>query len=99
VPSTGQLSSALGKQDRARGWWAKSIESARQLGARPELARTHREVGQRLSHDTGLALNQMDAAAHLDTARRLFEELQLRWDLDQLEGERAGTDPRRALGT
>jgi len=76
-----------GSQNKAVKWWKTSIEEGERLGARVELARTYMEVGKRLlekksrSHE----LNGIEAEAYLEKARRLFGEMDLQWDLDELE--------------
>jgi class 3 adenylate cyclase/tetratricopeptide (TPR) repeat protein len=83
----GRLWWLLGKPERARAWWAKSIAEGERMGARPELARTYMEIGQRLA-DSGNApstFNGMEAAGCARTAHRLFSELGLTWDLERLE--------------
>jgi hypothetical protein len=51
------------------------------MGARPELARTHMDIGVRIGDDQ---LAGADGAAHLTTARSMFAELGLEWDLAQM---------------
>jgi class 3 adenylate cyclase/tetratricopeptide (TPR) repeat protein len=81
----GRLAWLLGRHDRALAWWARSIDAGRQLGARPELARTCMEVGQRLAGDPSRTLRGMDAPAYQEEARRLFVELELTQDLTRLD--------------
>ena len=99
----GRLYWSLGDQKKALRWWERSIEEGERLAARPELARTHLEVGRHLAgNETPRGL---DAAAHLQRARDLFTELELSWDLEQIEPiERArgadlyrGSDRRSAV--
>ena len=53
-----------GKVKTARGWWARSITAAEEVGARYELARTYATMGQRLGE-----------AALTQKANTLFDEL------------------------
>lgn len=69
---------------RAARWWRKSLEEGTRLGARPELARTHLEVGRRLTslgRDAQLA--GYDANGHLGAAEGIFAELGLAWDAER----------------
>jgi serine/threonine protein kinase/tetratricopeptide (TPR) repeat protein len=76
-----------GKQKKALKWWEKSIRAAERIGARLELSRTFMEVGRRLSEPKSKhqKLNGMDAGMYLQKARKLFEEMDLKWDLKELE--------------
>jgi class 3 adenylate cyclase/tetratricopeptide (TPR) repeat protein len=82
----GRLCWLLGKPDRALRWWARSIAEGERLGARPELARTCMEVGRRLREAEAprRELNGMDGNAYLERARNLFVDMELGWDLRQL---------------
>ena len=72
----------LGKRSRAVAWWGRAIAEAQRMGARPELARTHGDIGQRI----GTArLNGANGPAHLHVARQLFSELGLEWDRRQID--------------
>ncbi len=75
-----------GRGRRAAEWWQKSIAEGERLGARPELARTYAEVGRRLSEQPGRVkhVNGLNAKAYLASARRLFVEMELAWDLAHL---------------
>ena len=67
-----------------------SVAAGERLGARPELGRTYREIGQRLSENGSKyrELSGVTAAGYLEKARRLFTALQLEWDLGQLDAAR-----------
>jgi len=86
----GRLDWLTGRQDRALGWWARAVAAGEALGARPELARTYMEIGQRLrgAGSRHRALGGIEAADYLMRAERLFRELDLGWDLERLEAER-----------
>jgi hypothetical protein len=73
-------------QKRALTWWDRSIKEGERLGARLELARTYFEVGRRLLYPgkRDKTLRGISANGYLDRAGKLFEELDLQWDLDQL---------------
>ena len=75
------------KQEKALNYWENSIKEAEHLTARPELARTHMEVGKRLleSKSKYQELNGISAEEYLDKAEVLFKEMELAWDLEELE--------------
>ena len=74
-------------QKRALKWWNRSIKEGERLGARLELSRTYFEVGKRLleSESQNKKLNGIKAEEYLEKARVLFEEMDLQWDLDELD--------------
>ncbi|MFX0212336.1 MAG: hypothetical protein ACFFDT_40560, partial [Candidatus Hodarchaeota archaeon] len=74
------------KLNKALNYWDKSIKSAEHLGARPELARTYMEVGERLLEKKSKfqQLNGIQAEEYLEKARVLFQEMELEWDLEEL---------------
>jgi tetratricopeptide (TPR) repeat protein len=82
----------VGKQRKAFQWFDKSIKEGERLGARPDLARTYLEVGKRLLEPQSKyrELNGIGAREYLDRAEKLFREMDLQWDLEQLERVRAG---------
>lgn len=77
----------IGKPKKAFTWWERSIKIGEKLGARPELGRTYMEVGKRLQeNEKGFKeLNGLTADDYFDKARILFEEMDLKWDLEELE--------------
>jgi hypothetical protein len=77
----------IGKQKKALVWWDKSIRIGKYLGARPELARTFMEVGKRLLEKKSKfqQLNGIPAEEYLKKAGVLFNEMELEWDLEQLD--------------
>ena len=77
----------IGKQKMSFKWYSKSIKEGERLGARPELSRTYMEVGKRLMEPGSKykLLNGITAEEYLEKARVMFEEMDLQWDLEQLE--------------
>jgi class 3 adenylate cyclase/tetratricopeptide (TPR) repeat protein len=77
----------INRQKKAISWWQRAIEEGERLGARLELSRSYFEVGKCLSEDKSKykTLNGIKAEAYLEKARGLFEEMDLQWDLDQLD--------------
>ncbi|MCK4830508.1 hypothetical protein KA005_83090 [bacterium] len=76
-----------GRQKEALKWWDKSINIGNYLGARPELARTFMELGKRLLEEKS-KLRQwqgIEAEEYLNKARVIFEEMELNYDLQELE--------------
>jgi class 3 adenylate cyclase len=82
----------VGKPHKAFHWFDKSIKEGERLGARPDLSRTYMEVGKRLQepHSKYKEFNGISAPEYLDKAETLFREMDLQWDLEQLEQIRAG---------
>jgi hypothetical protein len=76
-----------GNQNRAIMWWERSIEEGRQLGARPDLARTYMEIGKRFLEEKSKykELNGISTKEYLEKARAMFQEMDLQWDLDELD--------------
>ena len=81
-----------GKQGTAIRWWSKAIQEGERLGARPDLSRTYLEVGKRLLEPQSRYrdLNGLTANDYLAKAEKLFREMDLQWDQEQLERVRAG---------
>jgi class 3 adenylate cyclase/tetratricopeptide (TPR) repeat protein len=76
-----------GNQKRALSSWRKSISTGDLLGSLPELARTYVEIGKRLleSQSKYEKLNSITAEGYLEKARTCFKEMNLKWDLNELE--------------
>ena len=57
------------------------------MGARPDLSRTYFEVGKHLLEPNSnyKELNGITAEEYLDKARIMFKEMDLQWDLDELD--------------
>jgi tetratricopeptide (TPR) repeat protein len=77
----------IGKQRKAMRWWRKAIAEGQRLNNRPELSRTYFDVGKRLIEPTSKykELDGIKAEEYLDKARTMFEDMDLQWDLDELE--------------
>jgi class 3 adenylate cyclase len=77
----------IGKQRKALKWFDESIKEGERLGARPDLSRTYMEVGKRLLEPQGKysELNGLKAREYLEKAETLFRDMDLEWDLEQLE--------------
>ena len=65
----------------------RRLDPFKRLEARPELSRTYFEIGKRLLESkSGFSqLKGIKATEYLDKARVMFEEMDLQWDLDQLD--------------
>jgi class 3 adenylate cyclase/tetratricopeptide (TPR) repeat protein len=76
-----------GKKRAALKWWRMSIETGEAFNMKPELSRTYLEIGKRLSEPNSpyRELNGVSAAEYLNKAKTMFEEMDLQWDLEQLE--------------
>jgi class 3 adenylate cyclase/tetratricopeptide (TPR) repeat protein len=77
----------IGKQRKAIKWWRKSISEGQLLNDRLELSRTYYEVGKRLLEPKSKykELDRIKAEEYLEKARTMFQEMDLQWDLDELE--------------
>ncbi|HVN72277.1 MAG TPA: hypothetical protein VMU10_09695, partial [Desulfomonilia bacterium] len=77
----------IGKQRKAKQWWRKTISEGLRLNDRLELSRTYYEVGKRLLEPKSKhkELVGIKAEEYLEKARVMFEEMDLQWDLDELE--------------
>ena len=77
----------IGKQRKAIKWWRKAIQEGTRLNDRLELSRTYYEVGKRLLEPKSKykELDGIKAEEYLEKARVMFEEMDLQWDLDELE--------------
>ena len=75
------------KQGKALKWWDASIKEAECIGAKLELSKTYFEVGKRIIEEKSeyKELNGIKAKEYLEMAKTLFEEMDLQWDLDQLD--------------
>jgi class 3 adenylate cyclase/tetratricopeptide (TPR) repeat protein len=76
-----------GKKRDALKWWRLSVETGESFNMKPELSRTYFEIGKRLSEPDSpyRELSGISAAEYLNKAKTMFEEMDLQWDLEQLE--------------
>jgi len=83
----GEYYGLINKKKKALKWWNRSIKEGKRLGARLELARTYFEVGKRMLafESKYKELDGVNAEGYLEKARVLFEEMNLQWDLDELD--------------
>jgi tetratricopeptide (TPR) repeat protein len=81
-----------GKKRDALKCWRLSIETGEAFNMKPELSRTHFEIGKRLSEPNSpyRELNGISAAEYLNKAKTMFKEMDLQWDLEQLEHAAVG---------
>ncbi len=77
----------IGKQMKALKWWDKAIKKGEELGARPDLSRTYFDVGKRLLEpdSKNKDLNGMSAEEYLKKARSMFLDMELQWDIDEVD--------------
>jgi len=77
----------IGKQGEALSWFDKSIREGERLGVRPDIARTYLEIGKRLigSGSKYKELKGVSGKEYLKKAGAMFEEMDLQWDLEELE--------------
>ena len=77
----------IGKQKKALKWWGRSVSEGKRIGAHLELSRTYMEIGKRLIEPKSKSkkLYGIKAGEYLEKARILFEEMELQWDLDELD--------------
>jgi tetratricopeptide (TPR) repeat protein len=77
----------IGKQNKAVKCWKKAINEGERLGHSPDLARTYMEVGKRFLEEKSKykELNGINAKEYLEKARTMFKEMDLQWDLDELD--------------
>jgi len=88
----GTLHWLTGKKRDALKWWRLSVETGEKFNMKPELSRTYFEIGKRLSEPNSpyRELNGISASEYLNKAKTMFEEMDLQWDLEQLEHAVAG---------
>ncbi|MEN8250928.1 MAG: adenylate/guanylate cyclase domain-containing protein [Bacteroidota bacterium] len=77
----------MDRQKKACRWWHRSIHEGERLGARLELSRTYSEVGRRMIEPKSKfrELDGIKAEEYLEKAKEMFEEMDLQWDLDELD--------------
>jgi len=84
---TGEYYWIVGKQKKAIKWWSKSIKTGEEICARPDLSRAYFTIGKYLMDPNSQykTLNGIAAKEYLDKARVMFQEMELQWDLDELD--------------
>ena len=77
----------IGKKRKAMQRWRKAIKEGQRLNDRLELSRTFYEVGKRLLEPKSKykELDSIKADEYLEKARTMFDEMDLQWDLQELE--------------
>ena len=77
----------LDKHTKSFRYFAASLEAGEQLNHRLELSRTYFELGKFLSdpNTKPTQLNKLSGKDYLEKARTMFEEMDLQWDLAELE--------------
>jgi serine/threonine protein kinase/tetratricopeptide (TPR) repeat protein len=76
----------MGKQNKAVRWWKRSMDTGRELKALPELARTYMKIGMRLREEKSRHsdIEGRDHKWYLNESERIFEGLDLEWDIDEI---------------
>ena len=77
----------INNKNKALAWWNKSIAEGQLIDSRPELSRTYMEIGKRFLEEKSRyrELNGITAKEYLEKSRTMFEEMDLQWDLDELD--------------
>jgi len=75
-----------GKPQKSFKLWRKAIVEGIQLGADLELSRLYFEVGKQLmlSDNKNELLDGLGAKAYLKKAKEMFQRMDLKWDLEEL---------------
>ena len=75
----------IDKKKKAKKWWRRSIAEGERIGAPVELSRSYFEVGKRLSEPNSKfkELDGINSNEYLEKAKKMFEEMDLQWDLDE----------------
>ncbi|MCG6879998.1 MAG: AAA family ATPase [Deltaproteobacteria bacterium] len=83
---TGVYCWLMSRQRKALRWWQRAIREGEHLEARIELSRTYFEMGERMFGPDSKykRFGGFKAEEYLEKAKELFEEMNLQWDLDQL---------------
>jgi len=83
----GTFSWLINRKKKALKYWKESINAGEKMGSFVELSRTYFEVGKRLLEDGSeqKEFKGIGAQEYLNKARNIFEDLDLQWDLEQLE--------------
>jgi hypothetical protein len=77
----------IDRKKKALKWWKRSLQEGERLGARVELSRTYFEIGKHLLGEEGKysELDYIPAEQYLQKAKAMFNEMDLKWDLDELD--------------
>jgi class 3 adenylate cyclase/tetratricopeptide (TPR) repeat protein len=77
----------INNQKKALKWWHKAVKEGERLSANLELSRTYFEIGRRLleAESQHKMLNEIRAETYLEKAKVMFKEMDLQWDLEELE--------------
>jgi hypothetical protein len=77
----------IDKQNKAVKWWKRAIKESERLGQRPDLARTYMEIGKRFLEEKSKykEMSGISAKDYLEQARTMFQEMDLQWDLNELD--------------
>lgn len=83
----GSFNWLLGKQKKAIKCWQKALSLSGKIGLIPDLARTYMEIGKRFIEEKSKykELNDITAEQYLEMAGEMFKEMDLQWDLDELD--------------
>jgi len=83
----GEYFQLIDKQKIALKWWDKAIKKGEQLGARPDLSRTYFQISKSLlaPESKYKEWNGIKAQEYLKKAKNMFEEMDLQYDLDELD--------------
>jgi tetratricopeptide (TPR) repeat protein len=75
------------KQNKAVKFWKEAVEINKRYDLCPSLARTYMEIGKHFLEKKSKykELNGISAVEYLEKARVMFQEMDLQWDLDELD--------------
>jgi tetratricopeptide (TPR) repeat protein len=75
------------KQAKAVKWWTKAIQESERMKSRLFLARIYMDIGTRIIEDKSRynEVNGITSDQYLKMAREMFEEMDLQWDLGELD--------------
>ncbi len=83
-----------GNQKKALQWFEKAIVLGVRVNSKVELSRVYFEIGKRLldSHSKYKKLKGIDGESYLKKAKDSFKEINLLWDMEQLERFKMGNE-------
>jgi len=84
---TGRYFWLMKKQKEALMWWRRAVQEGEERSARLELSRAYFEIARRLLEPASMykMLNGISAMEYLEKAKVLFEEMDLQYDLNELD--------------